>query len=73
MNKKKLQKFIFSKLKQFNIKEKINLDSDISSLGLDSLDLMDLVLEIESKFNVRFDDQKLNNIKKIKDIFWALK
>ena len=73
MNKKELQKFIFSKLKQFKIQKQINLDSDISSLGVDSLDLMELVLEIENKFDVHFDDQKLNNIKKIKDIFWALK
>jgi len=73
MNEKQLKKFIFNKLKQLNIKKNVTLDSNIYSLGLDSLDLMELVLEIEEKFKVSFDDKKINNIKQIKDLFSALK
>ncbi len=54
--------------KKFKVTSKIEVNSDISSLGLDSLDLMDLVLDIESKYNIHISDDELMNLKKIQDL-----
>ena len=51
-----------------HITKKITLETKIKSLGLDSLDLMDLIIASEKKFNVLIDDDVLMNIKTFKDL-----
>ncbi len=40
----------------------------IDDLGADSLDLVDLVMVFEEEFNVKIEDEELENIKTVKDV-----
>lgn len=44
----------------------LSLDQDITKdLGVDSIDLMDLVIGIETKYSIRFDDERIKTIKTV--------
>ena len=43
-------------------------DTSFKDLGLDSLDLVDLVFEMEEEIGVQFEDQELLQIKTVKDL-----
>ena len=66
-------------LKDLNIilskksKEKITINSDLKSLGIDSLDTLDLVIEIEKKYNITLNDEKISQIKTVNDIVKLIK
>ena len=53
--------------KRCNI-ENINEEDDLSKLGLDSLDLVEAMLEIEEVFNIEFDNDEIANLKTIKEV-----
>lgn len=53
-----------SKLKGQELTE----DSVLRDLGIDSLDLVDLVFELEEEIGVQFEDDELLNIKTVKDL-----
>lgn len=53
--------------KRTNI-EKISEDDDLSALGLDSLDLVEVMLEIEEAFNIEFSNEEIEEIKLLKDV-----
>ena len=47
----------------------ITQDASISNdLGADSLDIMDLIIEIEDNFGIKIEDSKVNTIKTVGDI-----
>ena len=49
--------------------KEINEESDlVIDLGADSLDLIEIFLEIEKEFNLRIEKEERRNIKKIKDL-----
>ena len=43
-------------------------DDDLSALGLDSLDLVEVMLEIEEVFGIEFDSDEIGECKKLKDV-----
>lgn len=43
-------------------------DTSFKDLGLDSLDLVDLVFEMEEELGVQFEDEELLQIKTVKDL-----
>ena len=47
-------------------KELINIDSSFEELGLDSLDAVELIADLEDEFNVTIPNIELQNIKSIK-------
>ncbi len=49
--------------------KKFNNSTEIKLLGLDSLDLVELVMEIEDALNIKIPDEELTNIKTIDDLF----
>lgn len=59
---------IIKKLQKITTK-KITENSLISDLKIDSLDLVELVVDIEKQYNVFIPDEKLSSIKTINDIF----
>lgn len=61
------QNIIFNIIKK-RTNKKFNESTEINFLGLDSLDLVELVMEIEDELNVKIPDEKLNNIKIISDL-----
>ena len=58
------------------IKSKTNksfdLESNIRDLGLDSLDLVEMMVEFQEKYNIKIPTEKMNQIKTIKDILDAI-
>lgn len=49
--------------------DSITLDTDITSdMGIDSIDVMEIIMAIESKYEIRFDDEKIKDLKKVSDV-----
>lgn len=42
--------------------------SNLVDLGADSLDLVEIILEIENAYNIDIDDSELDNLKSVQDI-----
>jgi acyl carrier protein len=47
--------------------------SFIDDLGADSLDLVELIMEMEEKFDVQVSDEELEKIRTVKDVIDFLK
>jgi acyl carrier protein len=45
---------------------KVNLDTSFDDLGVDSLDLFQIIIEIEEKFDIRIEDTE--GIKTVSDV-----
>jgi len=60
--------------KQLNIEDgNIRRTSDlIKDLGADSLDIVEIVMSLENKYNISFSDDELNKIKKVSDIITVI-
>ena len=62
----------FDKIKErldSKIKDKdITVDTSFKDLGVDSLDLVDLVFELEEELGVTFEDDELLQLKTIQDL-----
>ena len=61
------QKFIEMLQEKVNGKE-VNQDSNLKDLGIDSLDLVEIVLQAEEEFGITFADEELNSFKTVKDV-----
>lgn len=61
------QKFIEMLQEKVNGKE-VSLDSNLKDLGIDSLDLVEIVLQAEEEFGISFSDEELNGFKTVKDV-----
>lgn len=48
--------------------EKVTLKMTFDDLGADSLDIMELVMEVEDMENVHFEDDRIMNLKTVDDI-----
>ena len=56
---------------QSKTKTKFNDNSDIYSIGIDSLDLIEMVTDAEDALNVRIDDAELEKVKTVGDVVKA--
>ncbi|WP_338969613.1 acyl carrier protein [Spiroplasma endosymbiont of Labia minor] len=59
-------------LKQKGAKGEITNSTLFDSLGLDSLDIMDMVVTLEEKTGVTFSDETLLEIKSVEDLIREL-
>ena len=59
---------IKTKLAHAAHKEKINDDDKIRELGLDSLDVVELLLQLEEEYDVHFDDVNMSKLVTVKDL-----
>lgn len=48
--------------------DEIDLDSKISDLDIDSIDLVDFIMVIEDEFDIEFSDEELDEIETLSDI-----
>lgn len=62
-----VQETVFAHLRKLTKKE-FHLDSLLSDLKLDSLDIAELIIEAERKFKIEISDEMLQNLKKVSDI-----
>lgn len=59
------------------LKTKLKIDSidpnrDLRELGLDSLDVVELLLDLEDEFGVEFNSEELKSLKKVEDLYNAI-
>ena len=50
----------------------ITEDTLLTSLGLDSLDLVEVMLDIEETAGIEFEDEKIGAVKTVKDVLAAI-
>lgn len=62
-----IKKEVYKKLKKLTNK-KFNDESEIFSIGIDSLDLVELVTDVEEELEIQISDEDLESIKKVGDI-----
>lgn len=61
--------------KMFADKVKVdNVDSnmELKALGLDSLDLVELIMDIEDKYGVEFSNEELMSFKTVEDVLKSI-
>lgn len=61
------EKFIKMLEEKVNGKE-VTKESNLKDLGIDSLDLVEIVLQAEEEFNITFSDEELNSFKTVNDV-----
>ena len=66
----KIKELVFKKLKELT-KQEFNEKSDIYNIGIDSLDLIELVTDVEEQYDVMISDKDLESFKKVGDIVKA--
>lgn len=59
---------IKAKLAQSAHKESVNEEDKIRELGLDSLDVVELLLQLEEEYDVHFDDVDMSKLITVKDL-----
>ena len=60
----KVKEILAKKVDISNLKE----DDSLSELGLDSLDLVETMIEIEEELGVEFTSEEIANLKTLKDV-----
>ncbi len=53
--------------------EKINLDTNLQELGIDSLDVFTLLFELENAFKISIPDDDVRSIRTVSDIVEGVK
>lgn len=53
-------------------KESVSDETKLNELGLDSLDVVELLLKLEEEYNVHFDDVDMSNLVTVKDLLDAI-
>lgn len=68
VTKENIETRILTILKDFDIEESIVLNSDfVKNLGLDSLDVVELIMSIEKDFNITITDDEAEKINTLED------
>ncbi len=68
VTKENIETRILTILKDFDIEESIVLNADfIKNLGLDSLDVVELIMSIEKDFNITITDDEAEKINTLED------
>ncbi|MCH5179887.1 MAG: acyl carrier protein [Erysipelotrichales bacterium] len=52
--------------------EELDPAAELKSLGLDSLDLVELIMDIEENYGVEFDNEELVEFKTVGDVLSAI-
>lgn len=66
---KKVQSVLAKKLKI----DRVDPEKELRELGLDSLDVVELLLELEDEFGIEFNSDELKNLKKVNDLYDAIR
>lgn len=65
---KKVEQVMAKKLKV----DSIDPNKELRELGLDSLDTVELLLELEDEFGIQFNSEELKTLKKVSDLYDAI-
>jgi len=62
------QEIIITKLKKSGAKGDLSPTSKFKNMGIDSLDLMDMIVQLEDQLNISVPDDDLLNLETIDDL-----
>lgn len=71
MAKEKMEEIREMFKERLNLKE-LDETKSLKDLGLDSLDVVEMCLELEEKFGIQFETEELSNFKTIGDLFASI-
>lgn len=52
--------------------KEVSLDSNLKELGLDSLDVVDMLMDLEEKFGIEFENDEMMAFNVVSDIVTAI-
>ncbi|WP_308699364.1 MULTISPECIES: phosphopantetheine-binding protein [unclassified Mycoplasma] len=61
------EKWIMSQIERLS-KKKVNYDAYIKDINIDSLDLAEVIINLEEKYGIVISDEEILNIEKVKDV-----
>ena len=50
----------------------INNDTSLKELGLDSLDIVDLLMDMEEKYDIEFENEEMTDLVTVNDVVKAI-
>jgi acyl carrier protein len=67
----KMQKIKEMFAAKLHVKE-VDENKSLKDLGLDSLDIVELLLDLEDEFGIQFDTSEMTSYKTVKDLYKAI-
>lgn len=52
--------------------KEVTLESNVKELGLDSLDIVDLLMDMEEKYDIEFENEEMTNLVTVNDVVKAI-
>jgi acyl carrier protein len=73
MDKQIVKENLIAVMKELGIKGDVNSNenSELAALGIDSIDAMNIIVNLEDKMNVKLEDDELMKLKTVKDLLDA--
>ena len=68
MEKTKIAEIVIERLRKASKNKEVTLDSNLKELGLDSLDVVDLLMEMEEQFEIEFENEEMLSLKLVSDV-----
>ena len=68
MERTKIDEIVIERLSKASKNKEITLDSNLKELGLDSLDVVDLLMEMEEQFEIEFENEEMLSLKLVSDV-----
>lgn len=68
MEKTKIAEIVIERLSKASKNKEVTLDSNLKELGLDSLDVVDLLMEMEEQFEIEFENEEMLALKLVSDV-----
>ena len=68
MERTKIAEIVIERLSKASKNKEITLDSTLKELGLDSLDVVDLLMEMEEQFEIEFENEEMLSLKLVSDV-----
>lgn len=67
-----LKEEVLSKFSKIAKNKTVTLESNVRELGLDSLDIVDLLMDMEEKYNIEFDNEEMTSLVTVSDVIKAI-
>ena len=63
---------VLAKFTKIAKNKEVTLESNIKDLGLDSLDIVDLLMDMEEKYGIEFENEEMSSLVTVRDVVKAV-
>ena len=63
---------VIAKFSKIAKNKEVTLESNIKDLGLDSLDIVDLLMDMEEKYGIEFENEEMSSLVTVRDVVKAV-